>query len=411
MAKGKNKTSQKKKRSSEYYAKKKQIEGGSVHLSRESNKNESQVNETGVTKHTDFVRFYGVPDNYYKALNWARLVEQTRANEKFSNDYTFALDQSWVSAKPFGDWCAAKTLPAVIAIDCEMCECMDPVTQQRENTALIRFSAVDGYFPSQAIFDSLVLPSNPISDMRTKIHGISESHLTDVKFTLRHAQAAMLDLCTDQTIIIGHSVHKDLKALRFSHSNVIDTAYLYKLVNEPPTSSPSVRDVSEQILGVKLSNTHNSLQDARASLFAAAQLLIPNPRTEVVRGIRPNSVLSKVELFVHRIPSHCEAKTLHDTIVSITKITPKNIGPITRISKANASNASEAGPAVQSKQVYGKAVVEFTSKKQLDLAFEKFTGVERLDNQNRQTKKVSYLGGFFFVCKSTPIITTTTTKD
>lgn len=110
------------------------------------------------------------------------------------------------------------TAPRVIAIDCEMCETADPVTGEKDKNSLIRFSVVNGLNPSQVLLDTLVQPIMPVTDLRTKIHGITEEQLNNVKFTLRHAQAALYNLINDQTIIVGHSVHNDLKALHFNHS-------------------------------------------------------------------------------------------------------------------------------------------------------------------------------------------------
>ncbi len=107
--------------------------------------------------------------------------------------------------------------PSAIAIDCEMCETADPVTGEKDKNALIRFSIINASNPNQVLLDSLVQPSLPITDLRSRIHGITEEQLSTVKFTLRHAQAALYNLISDKTIIIGHSVHNDLKALHFNH--------------------------------------------------------------------------------------------------------------------------------------------------------------------------------------------------
>lgn len=155
----------------------------------------------------------------------------------------------------------AANLPTVLAIDCEMCETKDPVTGGRNGQTLIRMSVVNGLnrdevsflsilvtqghnvflslcsslHPSlhldilplslclyslgmrQVLIDTLVAPSWPITDMRTNIHGISADDLRPVNFTLRHAQAAMMSLCADNTVIIGHAVHHDLRSLKFNH--------------------------------------------------------------------------------------------------------------------------------------------------------------------------------------------------
>lgn len=111
----------------------------------------------------------------------------------------------------------ATVYPPVIAIDCEMCETVDPVTETKNSNALIRVSIVNGLNPSEVLLDSLVAPSWPISEMRTRIHGITETNLTGVTFTLRHAQAFLMKICSDQTVIIGHALHHDLRALKFQH--------------------------------------------------------------------------------------------------------------------------------------------------------------------------------------------------
>ncbi len=105
----------------------------------------------------------------------------------------------------------------MVAMDCEMCETQDPVTNEKESNSLVRFSVIDATDPSRVLIDQLVCPTNPITDARTRIHGITEEQLNSVKFTLRHAQAALLKLINEDTIIIGHSLHHDLKAMHIVH--------------------------------------------------------------------------------------------------------------------------------------------------------------------------------------------------
>ena len=66
--------------------------------------------------------------------------------------------------------------------------------------------------------------------MRTHIHGITADQLTTLTsiagantngqpacVTLRQAQAMLLNICTASTVIVGQSLHNDLKALKFNH--------------------------------------------------------------------------------------------------------------------------------------------------------------------------------------------------
>jgi hypothetical protein len=40
----------------------------------------------------------------FNTLPWARLVTATQANARFATNYTFAEDNTWVKAKPYGPW-------------------------------------------------------------------------------------------------------------------------------------------------------------------------------------------------------------------------------------------------------------------------------------------------------------------
>lgn len=105
----------------------------------------------------------------------------------------------------------------MVALDCEMCQTMDPLTGEKDNGALIRISLINGLNPSEVLLDTLVLPAWPVSEMRSHIHGINKEQLHGVTFTLRHAQAALANLLTDRTILVGHGLSNDLKAMRLKH--------------------------------------------------------------------------------------------------------------------------------------------------------------------------------------------------
>lgn len=150
------------------------------------------------------------------------LITKTREHPRYAKDYAFDdRDASWVQTAPYGDWCAGPNYPRVIGIDCEMCETTDPVGGTKDQNALIRLSIINGEEANgnhETILDTLVNPQAPITDIRSVIHGIVETQLQSVQFTLRHAQSALAQLCSDRTIIVGHSVHNDLRALKFLHS-------------------------------------------------------------------------------------------------------------------------------------------------------------------------------------------------
>ena len=94
----------------------------------------------------------------FSTLDWSSLVHLTRSHERFRKENTFEIDHTWVSPRKYGDWCIASNIPSIIAIDCEMCETADPVTNEKVTNALVRFSVVNGLNPVEVILDSLVVP-------------------------------------------------------------------------------------------------------------------------------------------------------------------------------------------------------------------------------------------------------------
>lgn len=57
--------------------------------------------------------------------------------------------------------------------------------------------------------------------------GISEESLKNVTRTIRDVQAVLLSMFHSKTILIGHSLDSDFKALKLVHDVVVDTSVLY----------------------------------------------------------------------------------------------------------------------------------------------------------------------------------------
>lgn len=179
-------------------------------------------------------------------------------------------------------------------------------------------------------------------------------------------------------------------------SNVVDTAYLFTLENEPG-AAPSLRDVSEQILGTKLPDTHDSVEDARAALYGAAVLLSRGPQLPIVRKNSTNGTVATTaaarteaaaaavgtSLLVHRIPDYCTEQHIQEMIVAYTQVMPCKVNPITR--GAPTTDASSVPS--------GKTTIFFSSQIHCDLAFESIAGPNRPDKQNRDQKRVYFKGG------------------
>lgn len=81
-----------------------------------------------------------------------------------------------------------------------------------EGSELTRVTVVSSDY--KTVYETLVKPENPILDHNTRFSGISEKDLQNVKTTLKDVQAALLNMFSDKTILIGHGMDADFRALR-----------------------------------------------------------------------------------------------------------------------------------------------------------------------------------------------------
>jgi len=328
-------------------------------------------------------------------LQWGGLVGKTQSHTRFTADYNWQLDELWVRARPYGEWSRSK--PMILAIDCEFCASIDPVTGVKDGSTLIRFSVVNGLNSNEVLIDEYVKPRFPVSEMRTNIHGITEEDLKDVQYTLRDAQAALLEMCSDRTIIVGHSVHNDLKSLHFYHTTVIDTAYLFSVENEPG-ANPSMRDVSQHALQMPMPEIHNSALDARVASLAAAFLLVfPDGSTACPRT---SIIAAHHSLLVHRLPENCSDEAVFKMFVKYTNILPCDIQGLPGKGDADAATESSSSSGLRD-----KVNALFSTIGHAELAFDSIPGPNRPDKAGRAQKRVYYKyqgnkGGYICIRKN-----------
>jgi len=126
------------------------------------------------------------------------------------------LEPGWIETPQTMDTPAKYYL---LAIDCEMCE--TAVGQE-----LARISIIDGATNAK-IYDTMVMPANPITDYQTRYSGVTEAKLEGVTTKLADVQQYMLTILHPDTILLGHSLENDLKVLKLCHPRCADTSVLY----------------------------------------------------------------------------------------------------------------------------------------------------------------------------------------
>ncbi|XP_045454696.1 RNA exonuclease 1 homolog [Melitaea cinxia] len=156
-----------------------------------------------------------------------------------------------------------KTLPpetvledyGVYSLDCEMC-------YTTQGLDLTRVTVINS--ACKVVYETLIKPLHPIIDYNTRYSGITEEQMSQVNTTLLEVQATLLAMFSSQTILIGHSLESDFKALKLIHDTVIDTSVLFPHKMGPPYKR-ALRNLSSEYLKKIIQNSvdgHDSAEDA-----------------------------------------------------------------------------------------------------------------------------------------------------
>lgn len=149
----------------------------------------------------------------------------------------------------------------LVGLDCEM-------VQTTSGLVLARVSVVDT--EGAVLYDTLVHPREEVTDYLTEFSGITAEQLCDVHTSLSDVQSRLLEILSEKSIIVGHSLENDLAALKLFHDRVIDTALIYPHSNGWPHRN-GLASLSSRLLHrqLKRHGGHDSIADARTSLELA----------------------------------------------------------------------------------------------------------------------------------------------
>lgn len=144
---------------------------------------------------------------------------------------------------------------AVYALDCEMC-------YTTKGLELTRVTVVDS--ECKTVYESLVKPLNPIIDYNTRFSGITKEQMDRTSTSILQVQANILHLCNSKTILVGHSLESDMKALKIIHGTIVDTSVLFPHKMGLPHKRALRALASEYLRKIIQNNVsgHDSAEDA-----------------------------------------------------------------------------------------------------------------------------------------------------
>ncbi|XP_075739853.1 uncharacterized protein LOC119186219 [Rhipicephalus microplus] len=165
--------------------------------------------------------------------------------------------------------------PGVYALDCEMC-------YTSEGVELTRVTVVG--WDLRPVYEKLVKPRGQILDYNTRFSGLTEEDMVGGKTNLRDVQAALLARFSADTILLGHSLDSDLRALRLIHETVVDTAAVFPHRRGLPYKR-ALRTLMAEHLSKIIQNGvdgHDSQEDAAACM----ELMLWKVRDDLKKGAR-----------------------------------------------------------------------------------------------------------------------------
>ncbi|KAK5978426.1 Exonuclease [Trichostrongylus colubriformis] len=88
-----------------------------------------------------------------------------------------------------------------------------------------RITVVDSY--GSEVMDCVFRPEHELVDPNTRYSGLSVQEIENSDKTLSDIREILFEMINSETLLIGHALENDLKALRIVHDNVIDTSVLF----------------------------------------------------------------------------------------------------------------------------------------------------------------------------------------
>ncbi|XP_048132204.1 small RNA degrading nuclease 3-like [Rhodamnia argentea] len=293
-----------------------------------------------------------------------RLVHLTLEHPQYPSEYSFpSYEEEWVVTKLKKKSKVMRSTD-VVAVDCEMVLCEDGTE------ACVRVCVVDRSLKVK--LNEFVNPGKAIADYRTEITGIVAADLDGIKCSLSDVQKSMKKLLSHGTIIVGHSLNGDLRALKLDHARVIDTSYIFQYPDASFQRKPSLNNLCKSVLGYEVrakGAPHNCLDDASAVMKLVLAVIERGCDTNILclHDDVPDSEVAK--LLLHRIPKIVPVGELYRAIPGEFTVEPK--------------------PSKNARGDTYSALAVFSSMEEAHRVYESLEGTSEKDSYERSQKVIT----------------------
>ena len=163
--------------------------------------------------------------NYYRNKSSYRFPKRcfTKTFEQVKTASIHHDVQNYVTLNKQSKYCTNE----VVALDCEKIlveKCWHDGTKVVDEV-IGRVTIINE--EGDVIYDEVVKPEHDVKDAKTRWSGLTEKQLKAATKPLKKIQQDLMGLLDQSTIICGHDVQHDLKALKIKHDCIFDTSIEY----------------------------------------------------------------------------------------------------------------------------------------------------------------------------------------
>ncbi|TVY41248.1 RNA exonuclease [Lachnellula occidentalis] len=160
-----------------------------------------------------------------------------------------------------------------VVLDCEMAGIASGAGE------VILLCATD-YVTGAVLLNRYVNPSEKITQMRSSIHGISTSTLTNAILQgqalsgWEGARSELWKYIDDKTILVGHALQNDLDGLRIIHPRVVDSGILARNEVGIPYLQGGLSTLCSELLNVEIRKNKGGIHDCLEDVLATREVVL-----------------------------------------------------------------------------------------------------------------------------------------